>query len=94
MISWCSGLEEVYFIFGFLLSHRYSVCSTEGLQKLAFLVSEKFPSEFSVEFGSKLSSFQQTFFNRNVADDSERQSQGIMPYLTFIVTTDQRLSAA
>ena len=80
-MSRCNGLEEVSSMFSFPHPRRYSVCSTEELKKQAFLVSEKFPSEFLVELGSELSSFQQTFFNRNMADDSERQSQGIILYL-------------
>ena len=36
-----------------------------------------------------MSSFQQIFFNRNMANDTEGQSQEVMTSLTFIVTTDQ-----
>ena len=89
MVSRCNGLEEVCSMFGFLHLQRYSACSTEQLQKQALRLSEKFPSEFSVELGCELSSFQQILINRSMANDIEGQSQGVMPYLTFIVTTDQ-----
>ena len=59
-----------------------------GLEEVCSMFGFLHPQRYS-ELGCEMSSFQQILFNRIEANDSEGQSQGVMPYLTFIVTTDQ-----
>jgi hypothetical protein len=77
------GLEEVTLLFGFLQPQYLSSCTRDDLGSHAHSLSQRFPTQFSIELGAELHAFKTAFFPAISVHPT------VSDYLRYLVETQQ-----